>query len=108
MGTLTADVPRLPEHCDHKLPTSCRLTASPKCCACQDNRPHSAAYTVYVDGLGLVPRGTRWQNYCWFCKGLLGLFFFLIPGFVSFLAGGASQVARTGHIQAPPRRTPER
>lgn len=68
MGTLTANLPELAEHCPHKLPTSCRLTATPTCCACQDNRPHSAAYPTYVDGVGLVARGTRWQRYCWFCK----------------------------------------
>ncbi|KAB8349817.1 hypothetical protein FH972_023830 [Carpinus fangiana] len=68
MGTLSAGMPELAEHCPHKLPTSCRLTATPTCCACQDNRPHSAAYPTYVDGVGLVSRGTRWQRYCWFCK----------------------------------------
>jgi len=68
MGTLTADVPRLAEHCQHKLPSSCRLTATPLCCACYDRRPHSTTYSVYVDGVGFVQRGTRWQNYCWFCK----------------------------------------
>jgi len=68
MGTLTADVPRLAEHCLHKLPSSCRLTATPLCCACYDRRPHTATYSVYVDGVGFVQRGTRWQNYCWFCK----------------------------------------
>ncbi|KAF2764539.1 hypothetical protein EJ03DRAFT_339719 [Teratosphaeria nubilosa] len=68
MGTLTAGQPRLDAYCAHKLPTSCRLTSIPECCACADERAHSAAYTVYVDGVGLVPRGTRWQRYCWFCK----------------------------------------
>ncbi len=71
MGTLTADVPRLAEHCPHKLPSSCRLTSIPLCCACYDRRPHSTSYSVYVDGLGLVQRGTRWQNYCWFCKSTI-------------------------------------
>ncbi|KAJ8111736.1 hypothetical protein OPT61_g5734 [Boeremia exigua] len=23
---------------------------------------------VYIDGIGFVQRGTRWQGYCWFCK----------------------------------------
>ncbi|KAF2086440.1 hypothetical protein K490DRAFT_44215 [Saccharata proteae CBS 121410] len=68
MGTLTAGVPRLDEHCPHKLPSSCRLTARPVCCACQDTRPHCASYSVYVDGVGFVQRGTRWQGYCWFCR----------------------------------------
>ncbi|KAF1990942.1 hypothetical protein K402DRAFT_346730 [Aulographum hederae CBS 113979] len=68
MGTLTANEPRLAEYCDHKLPTSCRLTSTPLCCACADNRNHSFTYSVYVDGVGLVQRGTRWQSYCWFCK----------------------------------------
>ncbi|EAT78780.1 hypothetical protein SNOG_13756 [Parastagonospora nodorum SN15] len=45
MGTLTADCPRLDDHCPHKLATS-----------------------VYIDGIGFVQRGTRWQGYCWFCK----------------------------------------
>ncbi|KIW00657.1 uncharacterized protein PV09_07844 [Verruconis gallopava] len=68
MGTLTADCPRLAEHCPHKLPSSCRLTSTPKCCACADERPHSLTYRVYIDGVGFVQRGTRWQSYCWFCK----------------------------------------
>lgn len=68
MGTLTADVPRLDSHCPHKLPTSCRLTSTPNCCACADERQHARTYRVYIDGLGFVQSGTRWQGYCWFCK----------------------------------------
>ncbi|KAF2477450.1 uncharacterized protein BDR25DRAFT_274596 [Lindgomyces ingoldianus] len=68
MGTLTADCPRLDSHCPHKLATSCRLTSISNCCACADERPHSRTYSVYIDGVGLVQRGTRWQGYCWFCK----------------------------------------
>ncbi|OCK82680.1 hypothetical protein K432DRAFT_323819 [Lepidopterella palustris CBS 459.81] len=68
MGTLTANVPRLNDHCPHKLATSCRLTSTPRCCACADIRPHSLTYSVYIDGVGFVQRGTRWQSYCWFCK----------------------------------------
>lgn len=68
MGTLTANQPRLDQYCEHKLPTSCRLSSIGECCACYDERAHSAAYTTYVDGIGLVSRGTRWQRYCWFCK----------------------------------------
>jgi hypothetical protein len=73
MGTLTGDLPSLSDHCPHKLPSSCRLTAHVPglglaCCACQDRRPHSAYYSTYVDGVGLVNRGTRWQRYCFFCK----------------------------------------
>ncbi|KAF2100743.1 hypothetical protein NA57DRAFT_74341 [Rhizodiscina lignyota] len=68
MGTLTADIPIRPEYCAHKLPTSCRLTSTPLCCACADRRPHSSSYRVYIDGVGFVFRGTRWQSYCWFCK----------------------------------------
>ncbi|KAI8942193.1 hypothetical protein NX059_000279 [Plenodomus lindquistii] len=68
MGTLTADVPRLDSHCPHKLATSCRLTSTPNCCACADERQHSRTYRVYIDGVGFVQRGTRWQGYCWFCK----------------------------------------
>ncbi|KAH9866730.1 hypothetical protein J1614_008423 [Plenodomus biglobosus] len=68
MGTLTADIPRLDSHCPHKLATSCRLTSTPNCCACADERPHSRTYRVYIDGVGFVQRGTRWQGYCWFCK----------------------------------------
>lgn len=69
MGTLTADCPRLDSHCPHKLATSCRLSSTPNCCACADERPHSRLYRVYIDGVGYVQRGTRWQSYCWFCKG---------------------------------------
>ncbi|EUC36359.1 hypothetical protein COCCADRAFT_34208 [Bipolaris zeicola 26-R-13] len=68
MGTLTADCPRLDIHCPHKLATSCRLTSTPNCCACADERVHSRTYRVYIDGVGFVNRGTRWQGYCWFCK----------------------------------------
>ncbi|KAK1023108.1 hypothetical protein LTS16_025174 [Friedmanniomyces endolithicus] len=68
MGTLTAHQSRLPGQCPHKLPTSCRLTSLPTCCACADERPHSAAYSTYVDGVGFVPWGTRWQRYCWYCR----------------------------------------
>ncbi|KAI9840863.1 MAG: hypothetical protein M1838_003873 [Thelocarpon superellum] len=68
MSTVTADLPRLPSHCPHKLPASCALTATPKCCACVDRRPHASAYAVYIDGLGSVLRGTRWERYCWTCK----------------------------------------
>lgn len=70
MGTLTGAIPTRPDHCPHKLPSSCRLTATSTCCACQDVRPHSASgyYSVYIDGVGLVNRGTRWQRYCYFCK----------------------------------------
>lgn len=68
MGTLTANLPRLDHYCAHKLPTSCRLSSIGECCACYDERPHAASYTTYIDGVGLVARGTRWQRYCWFCK----------------------------------------
>ena len=68
MGTLTAEVPRLIGHCLHKLPTSCRLTADPRCCACQDRRAHTPTYRTYIDGVGFVYRGTRWQGYCWYCQ----------------------------------------
>ncbi|KAF2126206.1 hypothetical protein P153DRAFT_347241 [Dothidotthia symphoricarpi CBS 119687] len=68
MGTLTADCPRLDAHCPHKLATSCRLTSTLNCCACADERAHSMTYRVYIDGVGFVQRGTRWQGYCWFCK----------------------------------------
>jgi hypothetical protein len=71
MGTLTADCPRLDAHCPHKLATSCRLTSTLNCCACADERVHSRTYRVYIDGVGFVNRGTRWQGYCWFCKGTL-------------------------------------
>lgn len=67
MGTLTGSIPSLPNHCPHKLPTSCRLTATPSCCACLDRRPHASGYSTYIDGVGLVTRATRWQKYCWFC-----------------------------------------
>lgn len=69
MATLTAHTPHLPEHCAHKLPTSCRLTATPKCCACLDKRSHSLSYLKYLDGIGFVSQGTRQERYCWYCKG---------------------------------------
>jgi hypothetical protein len=68
MGTLTGNTERLPHYCEHKLPTSCRLTSIPRCCACADERPHAPSYSTYVDGVGFVPWGTRWQRYCWYCR----------------------------------------
>ncbi|KAF7193796.1 hypothetical protein HII31_04865 [Pseudocercospora fuligena] len=68
MGTLTAGLPRLDHYCEHKLPTSCRLTSIGECCACYDERAHASYYSTYIDGIGFVPRGDRWQRYCWFCK----------------------------------------
>lgn len=69
MGTLTGDQQRLPGQCEHKLPASCRLTSIPNCCACADERAHAPTYSTYIDGIGFVSRGNRWQRYCWFCKG---------------------------------------
>ncbi|KAF2481623.1 hypothetical protein BDY17DRAFT_299355 [Neohortaea acidophila] len=68
MGTLTANSTRLPTNCEHKLPTSCRLSSIPSCCACADERAHAPTYSTYIDGIGFVPRGNRWQRYCWYCK----------------------------------------
>ncbi|CAK4021200.1 uncharacterized protein RCC_10689 [Lecanosticta acicola] len=68
MGTLTAGQLRLDHYCEHKLPTSCRLSSIGECCACYDERAHSVTYSTYIDGVGFVQRGTRWQRYCWFCK----------------------------------------
>lgn len=68
MGTLTAGQPRLAHYCEHKLPTSCRLSSLAGCCACEDERAHAASYSTYIDGVGFVLQGTRWQRYCWFCK----------------------------------------
>ncbi|QDS75168.1 hypothetical protein FKW77_008329 [Venturia effusa] len=67
MGTLTAHVPQLAEHCSHKLASSCRLTSTPNCCACADDRPHNPTYRKYIDGLGYVQLGVRWDHYCWPC-----------------------------------------
>ncbi|CAK1364673.1 hypothetical protein CB0940_08333 [Cercospora beticola] len=67
MGTLTAGVPRLAQHCEHKLPTSCMLWDA-HCCACIDERPHSTSYRTYIDGVGFVARGLRWQRYCSSCR----------------------------------------
>ncbi len=57
--------------CIHKVPASCGLTATPLCCACADKRPHLSAYPLYVDGVGYVDQGTRWDRYCWTCKGVI-------------------------------------
>ncbi len=67
MTTLTAHTLRLPEHCPHKLPTSCRMSV-PQCCACSDKRPHSLSYLKYIDGIGFVSQGSRHQNYCSYCR----------------------------------------
>ncbi|KAK5688610.1 hypothetical protein LTS10_000588 [Elasticomyces elasticus] len=68
MGTLTGNQTRLPGQCEHKLATSCRLSSIPNCCACADERAHTASYSTYVDGMGFVPWGKRWDRYCWYCK----------------------------------------
>ena len=68
MGTLTGCSPYLAEYCIHKLPTSCRLSSILNCCACADERAHAASYSTYIDGVGFVLRGNRWQRYCWYCK----------------------------------------
>ncbi|KAF2674949.1 hypothetical protein BT63DRAFT_435957 [Microthyrium microscopicum] len=54
--------------CEHKLPTSCVLTSTQECCACEDERDHVVSYNIYIDGAGMKPWGTRWQDYCWPCK----------------------------------------
>ncbi|KAH9208717.1 hypothetical protein DL95DRAFT_414566 [Leptodontidium sp. 2 PMI_412] len=51
--------------CEHKI--NCRLS-NPRCCACLDRRPLTGAYFIYKDGRGLVPEGTRWENYCPGCE----------------------------------------
>lgn len=53
--------------CTHKNTSRCMLTL-PGCCACSDLRPHTPSYYVYVDGMGSVPQGTRWNSYCDHCK----------------------------------------
>lgn len=58
--------------CEHKI--NCRLS-NPRCCACLDRRPLTRAYFIYKDGRGLVPEGTRWENYCPGCERMLGPFF---------------------------------
>ncbi|KAK5709059.1 hypothetical protein LTR17_020122 [Elasticomyces elasticus] len=68
MGTLTGNQTRLPGQCEHKLATSCRLSSIPNCCACADERAHTTSYSTYVDGMGFVPWGKRWDRYCWYCK----------------------------------------
>ncbi|KAF2150582.1 hypothetical protein K461DRAFT_280584 [Myriangium duriaei CBS 260.36] len=67
MGTLSGLKERLPGYCEHKLPTSCQLTSIPGCCACADERSHAPSYPTYIDGIGFVSQGTRWQRYCWYC-----------------------------------------
>lgn len=58
-----------PVSCIHKVRTGCRLSYIRVCCACADRRPRDSEYLVYIDGLGVVPRGTRWQGYCSPCSG---------------------------------------
>jgi hypothetical protein len=58
--------------CEHKM--NCRLSNA-RCCACLDRRPLTGAYFIYKDGRGLVPEGTRWENYCPGCKCMSGPFF---------------------------------
>lgn len=54
--------------CEHKLLTLCSLSSTGQCCACYDKRPKVAMYPEYVDGVGSVLQGRRWQHYCCFCK----------------------------------------
>ncbi|KAM3416736.1 hypothetical protein BST61_g8328 [Cercospora zeina] len=39
-----------------------------RCCACIDDRAHSTSYRTYIDGVGFVSRGVRWQRYCSSCR----------------------------------------
>lgn len=55
--------------CPHKASTGCCLTTARECCACTDQRPFAPAYPVYIDGEGIKYQGTRWERYCWKCKG---------------------------------------
>jgi hypothetical protein len=84
MGTLTADLPRLPEYCDHKLPTSCRLSSIPNCCACADERAHQSSYSTYVDGVGFVARGARWDRYCWPCSRMIPISYHRVTALTAF------------------------
>jgi hypothetical protein len=68
MGTPGGEWTLQPGHCVHKLPTSCLLTSTQKCCACEDERAHTPTYSRYIDGMGMTNYGTRWQSYCWPCK----------------------------------------
>jgi hypothetical protein len=102
MGTLTADCPRLDAHCAHKLASSCRLTSTQNCCACADERAHSLTYRVYIDGIGFVQRGTRWQGYCWFCKGTYSV---LLP---TMVFQHADHYQNSGPTDLPPPNLPLR
>ncbi|KAE9991444.1 hypothetical protein EG327_011673 [Venturia inaequalis] len=62
MGTLTANVPQLADHCSHKLASSCRLTSTHNCCACADDRPHNPTYRKYIDGVGYVQLGVSFLD----------------------------------------------
>ncbi|KAI5777681.1 hypothetical protein EDC01DRAFT_394235 [Geopyxis carbonaria] len=55
--------------CSHRPEIQCLLSELQKCCACSDQRPHSAVYDIYVDGDGYVPQGYRWSYYCSSCRG---------------------------------------
>ena len=55
---------RITKLCGHQF---CDLTQT-QCCACTDNRPHSARYYKYVDGRGMVPEAKRWSAYCPGCQ----------------------------------------
>ncbi|KAK9477754.1 hypothetical protein V1514DRAFT_343410 [Lipomyces japonicus] len=61
------DVPM--KHCVH-AESSCQLTSTDCCCFCLDKRPISGhgRYDIYIDGLGVVNEGRRWEMYCGPCK----------------------------------------
>lgn len=67
-GTKSNDHPSETRYCTHKMLISCSLTM-PICCSCADRRPWAPTWTRYVDGLGDVETGDRWQHYCHGCYG---------------------------------------
>src|ERR1700753_570103 len=98
----------VPGCCCHKLPTSCLLTSTTQCCACEDQRIHTPTYSIYIDGLGMTPLGTRWQNYCWPCKceylkpPFLNLSILLLPAFWDNRVEQSSIPTRETHIPQYP------
>ncbi|KAJ1323174.1 calcium/calmodulin-dependent protein kinase I [Microdochium nivale] len=70
--------PRLPprtaqyagaQPCEHWGTRKCQ-NMSKRCCECMDIRPVNpdGQYLKYVDGIGDVETGTRWEHYCPNCK----------------------------------------
>lgn len=54
--------------CPKSIHKGCELWTEGGCCVCRDERPVAPAYTRYVDGIGDLLIGKRYDGYCPTCK----------------------------------------